>query len=88
MSELDNLCERIVAIMIGTFGFSETEARHRLALWQAQQHELEGQALDVLLPALSPGDQAAALRLWLRAGEDLRSQLLDGAAALRLDLSD
>ena len=88
MTDLDALCERVVSIMIGTFGFSETEARHRLALWQAQQHQLEGQALDVLLPALSPGDQAEALRQWLRAGDDLRSQLLDGAAALRLDLSD
>lgn len=88
MSELESLCARAVSILVETFGFPEAEARHRLALWRAQQHQLEGQTLEVLLPALPQGDQAEALNLWLRAGDDLRSQLLDGAAALRLDLSD
>lgn len=88
MSELDGLCERVLSIMVESFGFSDAEARHRLALWRAEQHQLEGQALEILLPAQSAGDQAESLRRWLLEGDQIRSDLLDGAAALRLDLSD
>lgn len=65
-----------------TFDFPAAEARHRLNLWRAQQHALEGQALEELLPALSVEERAQALLRWALAGELLERDLKTGVAEL------
>lgn len=74
------------AILVESFGFPDAEARHRVALWRARQHSLEGQALEALLPSLSPEERAQRLLAWALQGGELEDDLRQGAAALGLGL--
>ena len=83
--DLEAVAAQVVAIMVTTFGFPETEARQRIALWRAQQHNLEGQALECLLPGMSPEQQAQELLRWALEGQVIEDDLRSGAAALHFD---
>jgi len=72
--------------MVESFDFPEAEARHRLTLWKARQHDLAGQALSVLLPGMSQEEQGAALLKWALESLFLERDLRAGAEQLGLDL--
>lgn len=82
--DLEAACVTVLRLMVDTFGFSEAEARHRLALWRARQHQLEGEALDRTLPGMSREEQARELLRWVLEGEQVESDLRSGAAELGL----
>lgn len=82
---LEAIAEQVVALMVTTFGFPEAEARQRITLWRAQQHSLEGQALESLLPGMTPEKQAQELLRWALEGQFIEDDLRRGAAALDFD---
>ena len=84
--DLEAIAAQVVALMVTTFGFPEAEARQRIALWRAQQHKLEGQALESLLPGMNPEEQAQSLMRWALRGLTIEEDLRTGAAALGVDL--
>jgi hypothetical protein len=84
--EIEAIAEKVLAIMVESFDFPEAEARQRLTLWKASQHDLAGQALAVLLPGMSPAEQDAALLQWALEGLFLERDLRAGAAQLGIDL--
>jgi hypothetical protein len=86
--DLDAIANQVVAILVSTFDFPEAEARHRINLWKAQQHNLEGQALEAVLPNLTPEKRAQALLQWALTGQELEGQLREGGAKLGLDLTE
>jgi hypothetical protein len=73
--DLESIAERVVAILVETFDFPETDARHRIALWRAQQHNLEGQVLESLLPLMSPEQRAESLVRWVLEGRRIEAEL-------------
>ncbi len=85
---LEELCDRVIGILVDTFDFPADEARHRLALWRSQQHHLAGSALEVILPTMSPAEKDAALLKWALEGAMLQAELRDGAARMGIDLAD
>lgn len=82
---LEAIAAQVLAILVETFDFPEAEARQRIALWRAQQHNLEGQALESLLPGMNPEQQAQELLRWALEGLALEDDLRSGAAALDFD---
>lgn len=46
--DLDAIAEKALSILVESFDFPAEEARHRLTLWKSRQHDLAGQALEVL----------------------------------------
>lgn len=86
MSEdLEKILATVESLLVDTFGFSAAEARHRLNLWKAQQHALEGQALEAILPGLSLEEQGQAVLRWALEGELLERDLREGAGLLDPD---
>lgn len=79
--DLEAIAASVVAALV-TFGMPETEARHRINLWKAAQHDLEGQALE----ALPPEARAEHLLRWALEGQAIEDDLRAGAAALALDI--
>lgn len=89
MSEdLEQILATVEALLVGTFGFPAAEARHRLNLWRAQQHALDGQALEGILPTMKPDERAQSLLRWALEGEFLERDLREGATTLGFPLSD
>ncbi len=84
--ELEQMLTTVERLLVDTFDFPPAEARHRLNLWRAQQHTLEGQALEATLPALSLEERAQALLRWALAGETLERDLRTGAAELDIQI--
>ncbi len=84
--DLEAICEQVVSLLVGTFDFPEAEARHRINLWKAQQHDLEGQALEAILPHLSPEKKAHELLRWVLEGEKIEADLRYGATELGLEI--
>ena len=88
MPDLEAIAEKALAILVGSFDFPEAEARQRLNLWRARQHDLAGQALEVMLPGMSQEERDAALLKWALEGLFLERDLRDGAAQLGHELTD
>lgn len=84
--DLESVQEQVVALLVNAFDYPEPEARQRVTLWRARQHDLEGQALESLLPELSVERQAQQLLRWALEGHEIETDLLAGAAALGLDV--
>ncbi len=82
--DLEQILATVESLLVDTFGFPADEARHRLNLWRAQQHTLEGQALEATLPTLPLEERAQALLRWALEGEFLESDLREGARTLGL----
>lgn len=76
----------VVEKALVSVGMEPMEARHRINLWKARQHALEGQALESLLPGMTPEEQAQQLLRWALEGQVLEDDLRVGAATLGLDL--
>lgn len=85
---LEEACVQVASLLVQSFGFSEVEARHRVALWRARQHNLEGEALEAQLRALPPDERAQRLLQWALQGAELEGVLRRGAAELGLDLAE
>jgi len=75
----------VVAQMLVNVGMDPAEAQQRINLWKARQHNLEGQALETLMPGMDPGEQAQQLLRWALEGEVIEDDLRRGAAALNFD---
>ncbi len=88
LPDLDALCDRVINILVDTFDFSADEARQRLALWRSLQHDLAGEALGALLPAMSQAERDTYLVQWALESALLRGDLREGAARLGFDLAD
>lgn len=86
-AKLEAVQEQVVALLV-SIGLPACEAVHRLNLWRARQHDLEGQALECILPSLPDDQQDQALLRWALEGQQLEDNLRAGAAALGLDLVD
>lgn len=86
--DLVALGEQVIGILVSTFDYPEPEARQRINLWRARQHDLAGQALEVILPGMTQAEQDAALLKWALEGMFLERDLRDGAARLGLDLAE
>lgn len=86
--DLEAIAEKALAILVGSFDFPEAEARQRLNLWRARQHDLAGQALEVLLPGMGQEEKDAALLKWALEGLFLERDLRDGAKQLGHQLRD
>ena len=86
--DLEAVCAKVLAIMVESFDFPEAEARHRLTLWKAQQHNLQAQALEAILPGMTAQERDAALLQWALEGLFLDRDLRSGASALNLDLAE
>lgn len=84
--DLEAICEQVVSLMVGTFDFPEAEARHRINLWKARQHHLEGQALEAIVPHLSPEEKAQELIRWVLEGEKIEADLRQGAKELEIEI--
>lgn len=84
--DLEAICEQVVSLMVGTFDFPEAEARHRINLWKAQQHHLEGQALEAIMPHLSPEEKAQELLRWVLEGDKIEADLRHGAKELGIEI--
>ena len=84
--DLEAIAEKAISILVESFDFPEAEARHRLTLWKAGQHDLAGQALGVLLPGMPQEERDAALLKWTLEGLFLERELRAGAAHLGIDL--
>ena len=82
--DIDAILEQVLALMVGTFDFPEAEARHRIALWRAEQHRLEGEALGVITPHLPPEEALKQILGHVLQGEDIRRTLEQGAEELNL----
>ena len=80
------ICEQVVSLMVGTFDFPEAEARHRINLWKARQHQLEGQALEAIIPHLSPEEKAQELIRWVLEGDKIEADLRQGAKELDIEI--
>lgn len=76
----------VVEKTLVSFGMEPAEARQRLNLWRAQQHHIEGQALEALLSNMGPEEQAQHLLRWAIEGQIVEDDLREGAAALGIDL--
>ena len=87
MSELESIVATVEKLLVETFGFPEAEARHRLNLWRLQQHSLEGQSLEAVLPGLSSEKQAEELLRWALQGELLSLDLSASSDELGVDLN-
>ncbi len=72
----------VVAQMLVNVGMDPAEAQQRINLWKARQHNLEGQALETLLPGMNLAEQAQQMLRWALEGEVLEDDLRSGAAAL------
>ena len=83
---MEAIAEKAVGILVESFDFPEAEARQRLALWRAQQHDVAGQALAVLLPGMTQEERHAALLKWTLEGLFVERDLRAGAAHLGIDL--
>lgn len=84
--DLERVCRKALSILVESFDFPEAEARHRLNLWRARQHDLAGQALEVTLPGMTAEEREAALLQWALQGLFLEQDLRTGAAELGLGL--
>lgn len=84
--DLEAIAEKAIGILVESFDFPEAEARQRLALWRAQQHDLAGQMLAILLPGMTQEERDAALLKWALEGLFLERDLRAGAAQLGIDL--
>ena len=84
--DLDAVCQQVIALLVSTFDFPEAEARQRINLWKARQHDLEGQALQGILPHLSPEERAQELLRWALQGDQLEAELRKGATDLGIPL--
>lgn len=87
MNDIENMLAIVERLMVETFGFAEGDARQRLSLWKLQQHTLEGQALESLLPSLSPEDKARELLRWALEGKQLEGELRASSAQMGIDLT-
>ncbi|MBX3169266.1 MAG: hypothetical protein KF760_17815 [Candidatus Eremiobacteraeota bacterium] len=86
-AKLEAIEEQVVAMLV-SIGLPAAEAAHRINLWRARQHDLEGQALEAILPGLTPDQQDQAVLRWALEGQQLEDNLRAGACALGLDLPD
>lgn len=86
--DLEAICEQVVSLLVSTFDFPEAEARHRINLWKARQHDLEGQALQGILPHLSPEERAQELLRWALQRAEIEGDLRKGAAQMGFDLAE
>ncbi len=86
--DLVALGEQVIRLLVDTFDFPEAEARQRINLWRAQQHDLAGQALEAILPGMTQAERDAALLKWALEGLFVERDLRDGAAKLGLDLTE
>ena len=86
LPDLEAIAEKAIGILVETFDFPEAEARQRLALWRARQHDFAGQALAVLLPGMAQEERDAALLKWTLEGLFVERDLRAGAAQLGIDL--
>lgn len=86
--ELEAVAELVLRLLVDTFDFPEAEARQRLALWRAQQHSLEAQALEAALPLMTPEQRTQELLRWALEGDQVERELRDGAGRLGVDLTD
>jgi len=84
--DLEAVCQRALSLLVESFDFPEAEARHRLNLWRARQHDLAGQALEVTLPGMTAEEREAALLQWALQGLFLERDLRKGADELGFDL--
>lgn len=86
--DLEGVGRKALSILVESFDFPEAEARHRLNLWKARQHDLAGQALEVTLPGMTGEEREAALLQWALNGLFLEKDLRRGASELGLDLAE
>lgn len=86
--DLEAICAKALAILVESFDFPEAEARQRLTLWRARQHDLAGQALAIILPGMTPEERDAALLKWALEGLFLERDLRAGAAELGHDMAE
>ena len=84
MSEIDGLLDQVLNLLTNTFDFPEAEARHRIALWRAEQHRLEGDMLTAITPHLPPEEALQQILRHVLQGEDIRRTLEQGAEELNL----
>ena len=85
-AKLEAIEEQVVALLV-SIGMPACEAAHRINLWRAQQHDLLGKALEVVLPAMQADEGDILVLCWALQGQQLESNLRAGAAALGFDLS-
>jgi hypothetical protein len=86
--DLVALGEQVIRLLVDTFDFPEAEARQRINLWRARQHDLAGQALEVILPGMTQAERDAALLKWALEGLFVERDLRDGASKLGIDLTE
>jgi len=72
---LDQVAAQVLRLLVDTFDFPEDEGRRRMALWQAEQHRLEGDALAGLLPLMTDEERAQAILRHVLEGHDIAAAL-------------
>lgn len=81
---VNEVAATVARILVESFGFEEAEARHRVNLWRARQHNLEADALQPLLAQMCPQDAQAELVRWILAGAEVEADLRASASDLRI----
>ena len=83
-SDLERMADQVVSIMVDTFGFDRADAEHRINLWKADQHRLEGEALDAILPMMDPERAKVEMLRYFLEGHELAERLEEGQKRLGL----